>query len=159
MKMPLAFMIVLFLLVALLILPSCTDRREGTSAPDLQALGDAPYVIRGDGGGQLISAQADRFALESWGGPVEIRGKCRSACTIFITLPNACIGKGSTIGFHGSNVNVGPIGWRQMHRYYRGDMADIYKAEWRHIPSNEIHDITAQEAKRLDPLINICGAK
>ena len=59
-------------------LVACTDRRPEPTTE--------PYVIRRDGGGQLISAEADRAMLLAWGGRVEIRGYCHSACIIF-TMP------------------------------------------------------------------------
>lgn len=129
-------------------LVACTDRRpEPTSEP---------YVIHRDGGGQLISAEADRQMLLDWGGEVEIRGYCYSACIIFTTLPNACLGRGLTLGFHGSNVNVGPIGNQQMARYMRAGVKRRYLAEWQYIPHTEIHKITAQEYVALDPQARLC---
>lgn len=127
----------------------CTDRRPPPTAE--------PYVIHRDGGGQLISAEADRAMLLEWGGRVEIRDYCRSACVIFTTLPNACLGPASTIGFHGSNVNQGPIGNQQMARYLRGGIKAKYLAEWQFIPPTEIHMISAREYVKLDPQTKICG--
>lgn len=127
---------------------ACTDRRP---APTTE-----PYTIRRDGGGQLISAEADRARLLAWGGQVEIRGYCASACVIFTTLPNACVGPRARIGFHGSNVNVGPIGSQQMARYLRGDAKRKYLDEWQFVPMDEMHWIMAKQYKRLDPKINLC---
>ena len=127
----------------------CTDRRPPPTTE--------PYMIVNDGGGQLISAEADRADLLKWGGRVEVRGFCRSACVIFTTLPNACVGPAATIGFHGSNVNQGPIGPQQMARYLRGEAQARYVAEWQYIPTTEIHKISAREYKKLDPQIRICG--
>ena len=129
-------------------LVACTDRRPEPTTE--------PYVIRRDGGGQLISAEADRAMLLAWGGRVEIRGYCNSACVIFTTLPNACLGPRLDIGFHGSNVNVGPIGNEQMAKYMRGGVKRRYLEEWQHIPHTEIHKITAEEYVRLDPRSRIC---
>lgn len=128
----------------------CTDRRP---PPETE-----PYMIVNDGGGQLISAEADRADLLKWGGRVEVRGFCRSACVIFTTLPNACIGPAATIGFHGSNVNAGPIGSQQMARYLRGEARRRYLADWQFIPPTAIHKISARQYVRLDPQIRICGA-
>jgi len=135
-------------ILSLLVANACTDRRP---APTVE-----PYVIRRDGGGQLISAEADRADFLRWGGQIEIRGYCASACVIFTTLPNACIGQGARIGFHGSNVNVGPIGSQQMAAYLRGEAKRKYIAEWQYIPQTEMHWLTAQEYQALDPQIKLC---
>ena len=129
-------------------LVACTDRRPEPTTE--------PYVIRRDGGGQLISAEADRAMLLAWGGRVEIRGYCHSACIIFTTLPNACIGPRLTIGFHGSNVNVGPIGNQQMAKYMRNGVRRMYLNEWQKIPPDDIHIISAREYVRLDPETKLC---
>ncbi len=129
-------------------LGACTDRRPPPTTE--------PYIIRGDRGGQLISAEADRAMLLAWGGRVEIRNKCHSACVIFTTLPNACLGHGAKIGFHGSNVNVGPIGNQQMARYLRGGVRRKYLEEWQFVPTDRVHTISAQEYVRLDPRTKIC---
>jgi hypothetical protein len=126
----------------------CTDRRPPPTTE--------PYLIQSDGGGQLISAEADRADLLKWGGRVEIRGFCRSACVIFTTLPNACLGAGASVGFHGSNVNAGPIGNQQMARYLRGEAKRRFVAEWQYIPTTEIHKIKAVDYVKLDPQVKIC---
>ncbi len=129
----------------------CTDRRPAPTSE--------PYVIRRDGGGQLISAEADRADFLRWGGEIQIRGYCASACVIFTTLPNACIGRGIRIGFHGSNINMGLIGNRQMAAYLRGAAKQKYLAEWQHIAPTDMHWISAQEYQALDPEIRICPRK
>ncbi len=126
----------------------CTDRRPPPVAE--------PYVIDNDGGGQLISAEADRADLLAWGGRVEIRGFCRSACVIFTTLPNACLDRDAYVGFHGSNVNTGPIGNDQMTRYLRAKAQARYVADWQFIPPSAIHKISAAAYANLDPQIRIC---
>lgn len=134
--------------LAMFLSTACNDRRPAPT--------DEPYIMWHDGGGQLISAEADRARLIAWGRRVEIRGSCASACVIFTTMPNACVGPKAKIGFHGSNVNVGPIGNQQMARYMRGEVKRMYLAEWQHIPPTEIHWITAAEYQRLDPAVKFC---
>ena len=80
----------------------------------------------------------------------------RSACVIFTTLPNACLGAGASVGFHGSNVNAGPIGNQQMARYLRGEAKRRFVAEWQYIPTTEIHKIKAVDYVKLDPQVKIC---
>lgn len=133
-----------------LALTACTGQRDfDFSSP--------PVVIRDDGGGQLISAEADRLKLLQRGVEVEVRGYCASACVIFTTLPNACLGKKARIGFHGSNVSV-PflIGDAQMSRYLRGEAQRMYIKEWSKIPQTVMHWLTPQEYQKLDPQIKIC---
>lgn len=135
--------------LALFLTTACNDRRP---APTTE-----PYTIRRDGGGQLISAEADRLRFLSWGKEIKIRGYCASACVIFTTLPNACIGKGARIGFHGSNINMGPIGNPQMAKHLRGEAKRMYLAEWQFIPQDDMHWVSARDYKKLDPLVRICG--
>lgn len=134
--------------LAMFLTTACTDRRP---APKSE-----PYDILRDGGGQIISAEADRARLLAWGGQVRIREYCASSCVIFTTLPNACIGPSARIGFHGSNVNVGPIGNQQMAKYLRGEVKARYLAEWQHIPQTGMHWVEARDYVKLDPLVKIC---
>ena len=115
-----------------------------------------PWVIRADGGGRLVEYEAKRKRLERLGTEVRIVGKCYSACTIFTTLPNACVSKTAKIGFHGASVSIGPIGDDQMARHYRGEVKRRYLAEWRHLKGSDLHVITGAQLKRLDPKIKIC---
>lgn len=131
-------------------LVGCTDRRP---LPD----GDL-YVIKNDGGGQLISAEADRAVLKLWGGPVQIEGYCNSACLMFTTLPNACLDPELTLGFHGANVNVGFVGNPQVSKYLRNGVKRKFDEEWQFVPFNEIHRISAQEYVQLDPETRLCSA-
>ena len=57
---------------------ACTDRRPAPTSE--------PYDILRDGGGQIISAEADRARLLAWGGQVRIREYCASSCVIFTTF-------------------------------------------------------------------------
>ena len=134
--------------LAMFLTTACTDRRPAPTSE--------PYDILRDGGGQIISAEADRARLLAWGGQVRIREYCASSCVIFTTLPNACIGPSARIGFHGSNVNVGPIGNQQMAKYLRGEVKARYLAEWQHIPQTGMHWVKARDFVKLDPLVKIC---
>ena len=137
------------LVLILMLLGSCTDRRPLPQGE--------PYVIHNDGGGQLISAEVDRALLQAWGGRVEISGYCNSACVVFTTLPNACLKPGAVIGFHGANMNAGPVGNPQITRYLRAGVLSKWVADWQFIPNNRIHHITARRYAELDPNSRICG--
>ena len=136
-------------LIAMVVLVGCNDRRPLPS-------GDV-YVIRNDGGGQLISAETDRAILRLWGGEVRIEGYCNSACLMFTTLENACLAPDLTLGFHGANVNVGFVGNPQITKYLRNGVKQRFVDEWQHIPFTEIHRITAREYIALDPETQLCG--
>ena len=113
-------------------------------------------VIRNDGGGNVADyiRKRDRLAkLDA----VRIAGKCYSACTIFTTLPNACVHPTAAIGFHGTSPRVPLLQkWLDMRlgRYYRGEVRRLYEVTWR--KSLRLHVIYGRELKRLDPKIKLC---
>lgn len=118
----------------------------------------APIVIRNDPGGHVLSAMARREELAASGRPVEIRGYCRSACTIYITLPNACLGPGATVGFHAPRVAgtqiIAPGVDQMMGQYYRGGIRTRWFNDWSR--SLEMQRISAAEYVRLDPQTRLC---
>lgn len=61
---------------------------------------NAPIVIYEDGGGivEEYKAAAWRYGLEHR--RIEIRGSCRSACTLALGVPNVCVGYGAVVKFH-----------------------------------------------------------
>lgn len=126
---------------------------------DLALRGADPVVIKNNYGGQIISFEAERARLAEWGGPVEIRGGCASACVIFTTLPNACLGPNAKIGFHRPNVNFGPIGVEQLGKYLRGGIREKWYERWQFVPNSEMHYISAERYVRLDPQARICPAR
>jgi hypothetical protein len=56
-------------------------------------------TIRSDGGGN-IHDYADFIATLS-DTEVRITGVCKSSCTMFLSLPHACVAPGASLGFHG----------------------------------------------------------
>lgn len=57
-------------------------------------------VITEDKGG-IVQAYQDAATLyTSQGRRVEIRGHCRSACTLALTVPNVCVGRGAVVAWH-----------------------------------------------------------
>ncbi|MDO5706574.1 MAG: hypothetical protein Q4G49_16110, partial [Paracoccus sp. (in: a-proteobacteria)] len=93
-----------------------------------------PIVIRDDRGGNVLQAIQRRNQLAQSGRPVEIRGYCRSACTIYITLPNACLGPGARVGFHAPRIDgtaiIPPYVDQMMGQYYRGGIRDRWFGGW-----------------------------
>lgn len=117
-----------------------------------------PIVIANNKGGNVLEAIKYRQQLAASGRPVEIRGYCRSACTIYITLPNACLGPKATVGFHAPRIPgttiIPPIVDELMANYYRNGIRRMWNAQWRH--SLQMHRISAREYVRLDPQTRLC---
>ncbi|WP_146036514.1 hypothetical protein [Pseudotabrizicola formosa] len=57
--------------------------------------------IHHDMGGRLDRRQDEIRKLRRSGQAVELRGKCYSACTMYLGLPNVCVSPEATFGFHG----------------------------------------------------------
>lgn len=113
-------------------------------------------TVRNDGGGNVSDYIRTRERLAKLDA-VRVEGKCYSACTIFTTLPNACVHPAAAIGFHGTTPRVPLLQkWLDMRlgRYYRGEVRRLYEATWR--KSLRLHVITGRELKRLDPKITLC---
>ncbi|PIE09383.1 MAG: hypothetical protein CSA72_13050 [Rhodobacterales bacterium] len=136
-------------------------RQAAPSVPDVpraQAEAARVHVIRDNRGGQVLSALAERERLRRWGGPVEVRGYCASACTIFITLPNACLGRGAVVGFHAPSITgtdtiiPGTEGF--LGAYYRNGILEKWRADWSR--STKITKIRAREYVELDPQTRLC---
>ncbi|SMO79673.1 hypothetical protein [Paracoccus laeviglucosivorans] len=117
-----------------------------------------PIVIWNNKGGNVVKAMQYREKLAASGRRVEIRGYCRSACTIYITLPNACLGPQARVGFHAPRIPntqiIPPIVDELMARYYRNGILQKWNGGWNR--SIEMHKITAREYVRLDPQTRLC---
>lgn len=117
-----------------------------------------PIVILNDRGGNVMEAIKHRNQLARSGRPVEVRGYCRSACTIYITLPNACLGPGATVGFHAPRIPgttiIPPIVDELMAQYYRNGILRKWNSEWKH--SLKMHKISARQYVKLDPQTRLC---
>jgi hypothetical protein len=59
-----------------------------------------PIVIVNDGGGvvELYKNAAYRYSLEKR--RIEIRGSCRSACTLALSVPTTCVAPGAVVKWH-----------------------------------------------------------
>ncbi|OZA19545.1 MAG: hypothetical protein B7Y02_00650 [Rhodobacterales bacterium 17-64-5] len=58
-------------------------------------------VVRSDGGGFLGQRSDEIKYLRATGQRVELIGTCISACTMYLSLPNACVSPTAVFGFHG----------------------------------------------------------
>lgn len=73
-----------------------------------------PLVIRNDPGGYLNARLQQIRELRRSARPVEIRGgHCNSTCTMLIGLPQTCVSRDTTFGFHGPSSRDEPMEpWR-----------------------------------------------
>lgn len=114
--------------------------------------------IWNDKGGNVLQMVQRRAELEASGKRVRIRGYCRSACTILITLPNACLGPGARVGFHAPRIPgtsiIPPLVDEIMGSYYRNGIRDRWFGGWNR--SIDMNIITARDYVRLDPQTKLC---
>lgn len=149
-------------LLTLTALPACAAPPPRAAATTLsQRLPDTaaePIVIHNNKGGNVVQMIVRRNELEASGRPVRISGKCNSACTMLITLPNACLAPDASVGFHAPRLPgteiIPPIVDQLMAMHYRNGILDRWNAEWRH--SLKIQSISARDYVRLDPQTRLC---
>ncbi len=96
------------------------------------AQAQAIKIVRNDPGGSVESRLREIAQLRLAGTRVEIRGRCTSACTMLLGLPNACVAGSSRLGFHGPQsqyygVSLAP----DQFEYWSRVMADHYPAAMR----------------------------
>jgi hypothetical protein len=60
----------------------------------------AAIVIMNDGGGDVIDYTNAAARYDREGRRVEIRGSCRSACTLALSVRNVCVGNGAVLKWH-----------------------------------------------------------
>ena len=130
-----------------------------TTAPPVEAAPRGkPIVIANNRGGNVIEMVQYRNKLAASGRPVEIRGYCGSACTILITMPNACLAPDGTVGFHAPRIPnttiIPPLVDEIMARYYRNGILARWNSTWKH--SLKMQKISAKEYVRLDPQTRLC---
>lgn len=130
-----------------------------TGAPPVNAASQKPIQIWDHPGGNVMDTVRYRNRLVASGRPVEIRGYCRSACTILITMPNACLGPGATVGFHAPRLPgttiIPPVVDGIMARFYRNGILRRWNSTWKH--SLKMQKISAREYVRLDPETRLCS--
>lgn len=111
-----------------------------------------------DKGGNVLDMVQRRNELARSGKTVRIRGYCRSACTMLITMPNACLGPWAKIGFHAPRIAgttiIPPFVDQIMGNYYRNGIRKRWFAGWNR--SLNMTVITAREYVRLDPQTRLC---
>lgn len=113
-----------------------------------------------DSGGNVLQMVQRRNELARSGKQVRIRGYCRSACTMLITLPNACLGQHARVGFHAprlpNSTIIPPMVDQIMGSYYRGGIRERWFGGWNR--SIDMQVISAAEYVRLDPQTRLCNS-
>lgn len=116
--------------------------------------------ITNDKGGNVLQMAQRRAQLENSGKEVRIRGYCRSACTMLITMRNACLGPGATIGFHAPRIPnthiIPPYVDQIMGKYYRNGIRQRWYGGWNR--KLDMTVITAHQYVELDPQTRICDS-
>lgn len=151
-------------LLALIALPACAAAPSASPKaalapmPAPAATTAEPIVIHDNRGGNVVQMIARRNELEASGRPVRISGICNSACTMLVTLPNACLTPDASVGFHAPRLPgttiIPPLVDQLMAMHYRGGIRARWDAEWRH--SLKIQSIGARDYVRLDPQTRLC---
>ncbi|MDB6180755.1 hypothetical protein [Paracoccus fistulariae] len=113
-----------------------------------------------DRGGNVVEMTQTRSKLENSGKIVRIRGYCRSACTMLITMRNACLGPRARVGFHAPRIPntsiIPPYVDQIMGSYYRNGIRDRWFGGWNR--SLQMNVISARDYVRLDPQTPICDS-
>jgi hypothetical protein len=115
----------------------------------------AQIVIRNNDGGTILAFQKERARLAKSGKTVVLSGYCASACTIFYSLPNACLAKGATLHFHGADGLIDAVGDAQMAKYYRAGIKTEFLADWKNY-TKPLKRVTRAQARTLDPQVRFC---
>ncbi|WP_417250034.1 hypothetical protein [Celeribacter sp.] len=99
-------------------------------------------IVRNDPGGRLADRVAQIDRIRASGTAVRIEGGyCNSACTMYLGLPNTCVSRTATFGFHGPMSQFYGMAlppdefeyWsRVMAAYYPEELRDWYLREARY---------------------------
>lgn len=98
----------------------------------------APHVVTHDAGGMLVVREATIARFRAEGRPVEINGRCSSACTLFLGVDDVCIYPGSMMDFHGPSAFASVIipgipqraDWAEHNRRWMAEHYPSRIAEW-----------------------------
>jgi hypothetical protein len=112
----------------------------------------APHkIIHGDAGGIITEKATEIRWLRRHGTFVEIRDRCFSSCTMYLSLSNVCVHPDAGLHFHSSHG--GPLEDEARRLYYNRLAAEHYPEgireryldEWQHVQSG-YHTINGQQA-------------
>ncbi|MCF2904773.1 hypothetical protein L0666_07220 [Octadecabacter sp. CECT 8868] len=138
------------ILIILAVLMGCGPT---TSPPMVERSGPDGRICRvfNDTGGNLAQYQRFRADLAQTCDVVEL-GECNSACTMLMTLPNACLLPSRRFGFHASTLNGAAN--EVMSAHYRAGILQRFNDDWSQ--SADIQRVTAEQAIQLDPQLRLC---
>ena len=144
--------------LALILAAAMTVATPALAQQGIQRAGQFIDVWNNRGGNVLEMVQT-RQELASSGRTVRIRGYCRSACTLYLTMANACLGPKATVGFHAPRLPgtriIPPLVDQIMAAHYRGGILRKWNDEWRY--TLEMTKLSARQVKALDPQIRLCA--
>lgn len=148
----------LVLLVSLILLTACVPvlgiaNRVPPNYVIKQA--DGSWLITNGGGGDVGGHLDYRNMLLRDGGKVVIDGGCYSACTVFYSLPNACLTPKAKFGFHAATGMATDIWENAMAQHYRAGVLEQYNAVWRHRESL-LPTLSRDEMRALDSETQFC---
>jgi hypothetical protein len=114
-------------------------------------------VVRDDPGGILQDRFKEVERLRKSGVRVEIQGKCNSACTLYLGLPQTCVHPGARLGFHGPSRMDGSalhparhgILTVMMSFHYPEEIQEVFLREARHLRGDDMMRIDGEEAIRM----------
>lgn len=120
--------------------------------PEIRA-GQGPLRIVNDTGGNPYEYAALYRELLASGRAVKL-GECNSACTMLMSLPNACLLRGKRFGFHASNFGGRFNGVVAQH--YTPRIREAFERDWGR--SRVMRKFTAEELVAIDPALKLCRA-
>lgn len=121
-----------------------------------------PYIVHNDPGGSILDRSLNIFVLRLTGQEVRISDYCASACTFYISLPNACFEPNTKLAFHGPSVH--PIlkpflsmmdqytGW-----YYPEPIRTEFYNDWKNLRGQDAFEIRAYALENSG--VKICHQK
>ena len=145
-----------FLIGAMLmaLMASCTKPSDSGTITQ----SETQIVIRNNDGGTIAAFEKERARLAKSGKTIVLAGYCASACTIFYSLPNACLAKDATLHFHGAKglpLISEVVGNSRMAKYYRAGVKTSFLADWKNY-SKPLKRVTRAQMKALDPAVKFC---
>jgi hypothetical protein len=142
------------LTMAVLSLIACVKPNDTGSIVETETT----ITIKNNGGGTFGAFVAKRAQFDATGKTIIIAGYCASACTIFYSLPKACMAKGSSLHFHGAAGLVRlaeVVANAKLARYYRAGIKVGFVTEWYKL-TKPMHEVKREDAILLDPMIRRC---